>query len=123
MVGKEKIVQRKVILFLREMGWLVINTSSASKASSGLRGFPDLVCHKKDFTLYIETKAKGARLRDSQQSFREDILPLCGDHLDYIVVAEFEPFRKLLDRHYFKKFEWERPKGFWTWEAPDWVEK
>lgn len=50
----ESIIQKKVRLRYEADGWLVVKIIQTTK-----NGWPDLQCHKKGITIFIETKATG----------------------------------------------------------------
>lgn len=85
--GAEREVQREAITFLRDRGWIVINTSGAWSSARGMRGVPDLICHYDDNTVYVEVKGYDTtQLRKTQERWLERIRSCFGPHLQFKIV-------------------------------------
>lgn len=113
---KERYVQRQIVLWLRKLGWLVINSSGAWRSARGMTGFPDLICHFRGFTIYVECKSYGATLRDTQLRFLQKLRPHIGTHLEYMSVeaGQFDIFvKKIFNMYQYHK--WDIPKKEFEW--------
>lgn len=96
----ERYVQRQVVTFLRQRRWFVQVFSGSIKSMPGLAGHPDIMATRMSkegiaVILYVECKAKGGKLRPSQERWmkRANELLMCNNVLWHIAEAtKFEEF-------------------------------
>lgn len=87
--GSERDVQRRAIIWLRKSGWLVINSSGSWRATRGMRGVPDLICHYKGLVVYVEAKGfTNQALRPTQQKFYSRLVPHLSETLGFSIVND-----------------------------------
>lgn len=65
----ESLIQRKVIDAYEADGWLVVKIIQSTK-----NGWPDIQCHKKGVTIFIECKAEGEKNDNPLQLYRQQQL-------------------------------------------------
>jgi Holliday junction resolvase len=104
--GSERDVQRRIIVWLRKRGWLVINTSGSWRATRGMAGVPDLICIFKSAVVFLEVKGHDKQiLRGSQEKFFDKIVEHLGETLYFNVIND-EKFERI--QWLFKEIENDR---------------
>lgn len=86
----ESIIQKKIIKFLGEHMWMVVETSQGSHVGRGLIGFPDLISFRFGVTMLMEVKTPTGKLRPKQEVFKNRLQVHLGENLLYFVVHSFE---------------------------------
>lgn len=95
----ERYIQRQVVIRLRKDKWFTQIASSSTRAGKGLAGHPDIIATKVNksgiaIILYVECKAKGAKLRPSQEKWMKRAESLLKAHNVYFILAEATLFRE-----------------------------
>lgn len=73
---------------LEGAGWFVVKTSVDRQTRKQLRGLPDRICFRRNRTLFIEYKAPGGSVRESQWEFWSKIVPLTGPNLQHVIIDD-----------------------------------
>jgi len=85
-VGPESELKAQVKAILTDAGWEVFDLSTDRKERRQHAGLPDLIIVRNNVVVFVETKAPGERLRESQVEFWRKIYPHLGPNVGHAVI-------------------------------------
>lgn len=98
-MGPESELKAQVKAIFTDAGWEVFDLSTDRKERKQHAGITDLIIVRNNVTVFVETKAPGERLRDSQVRFWERIHPHLGPNVGHAVIDNVLAARALVEEY------------------------